>query len=56
MITHKPAPPVRRDMAPSRLSGKLLTELQRQLNQEFGASFTYRAPRRAHDDRPGRFT
>ena len=43
MVTYKSARTVRRDMAPSRLSGKLLTELQRQLNQEFGASYNYRA-------------
>ena len=30
-------------MAPSKPSGKLLTELQRQLNQELGASYNYRA-------------
>ena len=30
-------------MAPSKLSGKLLTELQRQLNEELGASHSYRA-------------
>ena len=43
MVTYKSARPVRRDMAPSKLSGKLLTELQRQLNQELGASHSYRA-------------